>query len=467
MLVGRAGQRRSLSPKAATLKEFVVALLEVGDGWPKQNYVAQVSLMEWRHHSYETTAKGLRDAAMKGPLGTSIIDKLVSQTGNPLAVRDWQSERGHVGSAPTKHLVTVEAWSLDRIREELIRQEIARWWPEQAMRIIAFATARDSLVLDLDYEKACRMGRSRLGKQIRDLGTSQFLERTLPATSKARPVSVRPLKESALVKPNQRFDKWLSEGAPWIRAAKLHGSEYREALKDLFEAGRTWPNARRFKMPTPPNPEWLDEILARAEDLAPLLRFEPEWPMSFGDKRYQVSISVVDQTLVAWVEVGRAKTLLSVDLETLSFKGKEGKKDSELAVGLAVSWYLDSCICLRKRGHRHFKASTIGSKARSSVSRPGITYVPTPRFLSDVTATKHGTRNPPRAHRVKGHVRELSETHSPSDKARNNAPSYIQRHLRHNETFVRSHSRGKGGRSRVMSIYLSKFSTLADALGSL
>lgn len=466
MRVDRAGQMRTLSPKAATLKMFVDSLLDVCNGWPKQTYGGPVSLMEWRHQSYVTTASGLRDADVKSPLGTSNIDRLVSQTGNPIAVRDWQIERGHVGNGHRWNFVTVEAWSLDRIRGELIRQEIARWWPEQAMRIIAFATARESIVVDLDYEKACRMGRSRLDKQIRELGTSQFLERTPAGTSKVLPVSVRNVKEPTLVQPDRHFEKWLSDGAPWIRAAKLNSSDYRVALKSFFDAGRRWPNDRRFRMPAPPNPEWLDEILARAEDLESLLRFEPEWPITFDDKRHLISISVVDQTLVAWVEVGRAKTLVSVDLETLSSESKEGKKNSEFAVGLAVSWYLDSCICLRRRRHRHFRMTTTGMRTRSSISRLGITYAPTPRFLSDVTATKHGTRNPPRAHRVKGHVRELSETYSPSNKARKNAPSYIQRHLRRNETFVRSHSRGKGGKSRAMTVYLSKFSSLADALGS-
>jgi hypothetical protein len=451
------GRIRPLSPEAESLKSFVEAVLEIGSWKVSKSQGPTISLMEWRHHSFETTLKGLTDG--------NLVEKYVVQSGHPLAVREWLGDATVETSRVYKPNMAMETWPLDRIRDELIGQEIVRWWPQQAMRIIAFVLERDAVVESVDYELLSSMNRRQLNKQVFELGFSQLLEAPKRLPPKRRAGTLLAESRRSRVNPEKKFESWLDVGAPWIRAAGLKGSEYRHFLRRLFDAGNRWPSPRDGTMPTPKSREWLQEILARAVDLAPMLRLEPAWPVSFDDQQHRMTISVVGNSLVAWVEIGRARTLLAVDLETLEFRCRGDKRRAEVAAGLAIGWYLDSCVCLRSSRHPHFKTPSGKAGGKHRTSRPGLTYLPTPRFLGDVESARSGLRNPPRAHDVKGHVRELSPVRSPSKTARSNAPSYIQRNLRHNETFVRSHSRGKGGKSRTMKVYLSKYSTLADIIG--
>lgn len=464
-----------LTPRAEQIKEFVEALLELNSWRVSKSRKPTISLMEWRHHSIATTRSVLGHQgdyphdrwAARRLLEEEGFGLYFVQTGNPIAIREWLAERELKHHWPFKSDFALECWSLEQIRDELTRQEVVRWWPEQAMRIIAFVTLRDNIVSDLDYERLSSLNRAQLGRQVRELGRSRELQ--LAHTSqKSRKVARReasPRHESGEI--DVKFEKWLKAGKPWIRGARLEDPAFSSFLLGLYGAGIRWPTAKGANTPRPRDPHWLDELLARAEDLAPLLRFEPAWPTTFQDGKSRVTITVVDTTLVGWVEIGRFKTLVAVDIESWEVASRSARGEDDVAAGLVIGWYLDSCICLRKRSHPHFK---LGSHPRGSTGRPVAShaiYLPTPQFRSDVRSVSRGTREAPRAHRVRGHVRELSSLRNPSVKARNNAPWYIRRHLKHHETFVQSHSRGKGGKSREMAVYLSKYSTLADALGSL
>lgn len=467
----------SLSPEAQQIKEFVEALLDLNSWRVTKSDRITVDFLLWRHHSYVTTLSVLGGLEAKEGRGQTwnlssiarsdgVRDCLVS-TGNPVAIRKWLSDGGLQDRWPFKTVSSLESWPIKRISAELLKQGLSHVWPKQAMRVIAFALLRDHVVREVDFERLCKMNSAQLRKQARLLGNTVELEAAKPERTNRRPkpqaTSIR--RETQPV--DRKFERWLSAGKPWIRGAQVEGAEFSAFLGGLHEAGRRWPTANGPRASKPRDPDWLDEILARAEDAAPLLRFAPAWPTTFSDKKHLITIAVVDKTLVGWVEIGHSKTLVSIDIETWEPKSRSAPKQVDVAVGLAIGWYLDSCICLRKRSHPHFKFERGRSGPPGIARRSNEIVLPTPRFRTDIESVRGGSRQPPLAHRVRGHVRELSDLRSPSKSARSNAPYYIRRHLKPNETFVQSHSRGKGGKSRAIAVYLSKYSTLADALGSL
>ncbi len=471
-------QDASLSPEAQQIKEFVEALLGLNAWGSRKSDGTPLDFLLWRHHSYVSTFSVLGElAARKGPNWTTWnlseiaqsdgIRECLVRTGNPIAIRAWLSNIGLQDRWPFKKVSSLENWPLEQIRAELLRQELAHVWPKQAMRVIAFTLLRDNVVQEVDFNRLCTMKSPQLRKQATLLGKSVELEAAKPGPTTRRPKTRATASSRPTVQIDRKFEQWLAAGKPWIRAAKVEGAEFSTFLTGLYDAGRRWPTAKGPRAPRLRDPDWLDELLARAEDLGPLLRFEPAWPTTFADDNCRVTNTVVGTTLIGWVEIGHYRTLVTVDLDSWEVTSRNVSGENDVAAGLAISWYLDSCICLRKRGHPHFK---LGNSSRSSSRRSNAShaiYVPTPSFRSDVKSVSRGTREAPRAHRVRGHVRELSSSRSPSVKARNNAPWYIRRHLKHHETFVQSHSRGKEGKSREMAVYLSKYSTLADALGSL
>lgn len=466
----------SLSPEAQQTMAFVEALLDLNVWRGTQSDGAPLDFLLWRHHSYATTLSVLGGLEAKEAriqtrnlswmFRSDGIRECLVKTGNPSAIRKWLLEKGLQNRWPYKEFNSLENWTLERISTELLKQQLVSVWPRQAMRIIAFALLRDNVVNEVDFERLCKMNGAELRKQATLLGGSVDLEAVKPAPTNRRPEPRASSSRRTTESEDRKFEQWLAAGKPWIRGANVGGAEFRSLLADLYEADRRWPTARGPKTSKPRDPDWLDEILARAADLGPLLRFEPAWPTTFLDHRNRVTISVVDTTLVGWVEIGRCKSLVAVDIDSWEVTARGDPGDYELAAGLTIGWYLDSCICLRKKGHPHFRPEKVSRRSARSASERDTVYLPTPKFRSDVTSSSDGSREAPRAHRVRGHVRELSSSRSPSNAARDNAPWYVRRHLKRHETFVRSHSRGKEHRSRQMAVYLSKYSTLADALGS-
>ena len=464
--MGSKRREQFLSPEAEKLRDFVEALLEFGTWTGIRSIKPSVSLMEWRHHSYATTLAGL-EAYDRDWAARVAAEHYVVQSGNPVAVRDWFSSSEAKRNRRFNWSDSVEIWTLDLIRDEIIRQEIVRWWPDQAMRLIAFVLLRDNIVDEIDFQRLSNLNRAQLGKHVRELGRSPTLEVAKPSQTSSRATSREVPSRRATESVDREFERWLKLGKSWIVGANVQDDSYRSFLAGLHEAGARWPTTSDPKPQKPPDPDWLDEILARAEDAAPLLRFAPAWPTTFSDTKHRITIAVVDQTLVGWVEIGRSKTLLSVDLDTWEPKSRSSQKHLDVAVGLVIGWYLDSCICLRRRSHPHFRFEGIRGGRSGVARRDNEIVLPTPQFRTDIESVRRGSRQTPRAHRVRGHVRELSDLRNPSKAARSNAPYYIRRHLKPNETFVQSHSRGKGGKSRTIAVYLSQYSTLADALGSL
>lgn len=445
-----------------------------------------LSWRSWSKSSTELTLRNYQALTRKTPyltdthrLGYSqgMFGELLSQRGHPIPVLKYIRAAGTESSASAGSVAHWRDWLICEVAlkaSHKITEEHLRW-------LLAYVEARDSEDGEADYRRLAALSKTAL---LADAAALVARPTSVTSTDGARESwysSGRAWTKVVLREPKRRgsgiggvtqriksspeFAAWLKAGREWLTPTRLNNDEFLPFLTHLYETGTTWPKkSQKFKKSV--DDDWYDEILARADEVEKLLRFEPPWPTTYTDGNHRITIAVVGKTLAGWVEVGKSKTLISVDTETYQVRHHKHDVDYESAAGLVIGWYLDSCICLRNERHPHFRTERRRPVMSKRAVDSYVVYVPTPRFNTDAKSLSTGRREPPRAHRVRGHVRELSEG-VPSTSARNNAPAYIRRHLRVTETFVKSHSRGEGGKARVMTVYLSKYSTLADALGGL
>jgi hypothetical protein len=96
----------------------------------------------------------------------------------------------------------------------------------------------------------------------------------------------------------------------------------------------------------------------------------------------------------------------------------------------------------------------------------GNTWKVSSGFYDDIKNIFTGKYSqPPIAHRVRGHIRTLTER-EPTDESRDNAPSYIRRHMSPSDTWVRGYNKGDENSSKQLATRLTKFSSLADFLAT-
>lgn len=262
---------------------------------------------------------------------------------------------------------------------------------------------------------------------------------------------------------------WYDEGWNWILGAKAHKAGCEPFLRFLFDQGVKWPPLKSKRISNSTEDEWLNEILARAENLSSMLNLEPDWPSTFQLKSFIVSIFEVDDILYGWYENKSVRVLLAINLRNFQVFSFANGYEMDLATGVILSWFLDCCTCLRDSKHPHFELD-IDAKRRKSKRRrwDGKTYRGTAQYALIKESTEKGFYRLPHAFRVKGHIRQLPKGHTPSDEARMNAPAYIRRNLESNETFVQGHSRsGYESRLEDLKKHLKVNSNLADAVGRL
>jgi hypothetical protein len=273
------------------------------------------------------------------------------------------------------------------------------------------------------------------------------------------------LDRRANVAPDRSFESWCADGSTWLSAAHLQIQRDRAFLEPIHMSGSRWIDERSNALGTRQPTGWLDEVLARADTLTDSIKKVPEWPVEFSDGRLTLVLDASRDWARAWVASGT--TGLTVAFRTTDFELRYRKDpNAEVAVGLAIAWFLDCTVSLRGTAeHPHFNAPS-GAIARTGSTRAGRRYVPTRTFQSDRRAAANGTLRTPRGHRVSGHVRKLSGG-VPSEAARSNAPPYVRRALKANETFVRGHQRGREEHAAALRLYLSAHSSLADALATL
>jgi hypothetical protein len=219
------------------------------------------------------------------------------------------------------------------------------------------------------------------------------------------------------------------------------------------------------------SPIWLQEIQDRANYLQPHLRKVLGTKHSFEYRDYlSISVEMNDELITGTLEHRGSST--EVIFSATNFEPLSSVKTpiKRLTLGLAISWFIDCTIVLKKKesSGQIFRTKTADSTLKE---RNGVKYVPTPSFLAAESFVKSGERVERVInfiYSVKGHIRDLADGHSPSEEARKRAPGFIRSRLKANQTYVRPHDRGaEESAINEYQIRLSKYSATANALGEL
>jgi hypothetical protein len=215
--------------------------------------------------------------------------------------------------------------------------------------------------------------------------------------------------------------------------------------------------------------EWVEEIQAKAVLLGIKLRKVPNSPIQFyfSDIDIRIEITISNNQVVGTLT--SKDTAVTVKFNPLNFEARPQIRTSmqRLAYGLALSLLIDSTIVLAKSSANQTRLFTIQQSQGSNSVKTGIRYLPTLSFRSGLNEVRKGSGAPSALHQVNGHIRTLSDGFQPSEDARNNAPEFIRRRLKPNETYVIPHMRGSGEAVREYEKRLSKYSALAHAIAHL
>lgn len=220
----------------------------------------------------------------------------------------------------------------------------------------------------------------------------------------------------------------------------------------LHELNRTGDSLRNVGEPAVAaccaSQEWLQEVLARAENLERSLRFEPIAPSTLRTNDLKIIIATDSKYVHGWVSHKGRGLPVSVRIEDWECLGDERDEFAPFAFGMSILWFLDCALRVSGVGSRHFEAGQDRTWRGNS------------NFEQDVRRR----REIPEAHRVTGHVRRLSDGREPSYEAVSRAPAYIRRALKPNETFVREHSRHGEVQSGRLLEHPKNQSNVADGL---
>lgn len=254
---------------------------------------------------------------------------------------------------------------------------------------------------------------------------------------------------------------WRADAAPWVLAAA--NPDDGTALVRVLDAARALglsfvePGRSPFSF-EPPN-DWYAEVRNRAASSVHLLQREPKWPTWFSDPAtgVQVLLAADDEYGVAWVGTGKRGLLVSFGVD--DFDGYAlGEPGVELALGVAISWYIDCTVKISAKGGGG-RQQLFGR----STSTTHVKYVPTVAYKNQYQQVRGGHHRPPRAHMVAAFIRHLtSGTPNPDHVAE--APRKLARRMGPNDTWVRAHARGSGT-AQELEVRLSRYSALGDALG--
>jgi len=237
-------------------------------------------------------------------------------------------------------------------------------------------------------------------------------------------------------------------------------------LKELHAAGAQWADPASYVFPEfIAGEEELDEALAFAENLSGSLRKQPDMPIHLDAADLRIAMTIENDHLRAWVGRETTGLAVSVNLKTWDVQYLADDPDAIFAVGAVLHWFLDC-----SGGIEHHPKFTRGLPTNEETVVPwradNNTWSTNSSFDDDVEAVVSGRRKrPPKAHRVKGHIRTLSE-YIPTEEARLRAPAYVRRNMGPNDTWVAGYSKGGEAALRSLITRLATFSSLADYLAT-
>lgn len=261
------------------------------------------------------------------------------------------------------------------------------------------------------------------------------------------------------------FATFVDAGRFWLESARWETS-HMGLLAQLFSDGTQWADPSYVLFTDyDVSEDDLDDTLARAVAIAREIQFVPEMPVMLITENIEVRLDLEGRFLRAWVGERGVGVAVTIDVSNWDLHYASSDRDAMFAAGVAINWFLDCSIAIA----RHPKFKRLNSRDVRGFARAGEIangWTTESQFDADIEQIVSGQiQAPPKAHRVRGHIRKLGDG-LPSDEARDNAPPYIRRHMATNETWVRGHSRGGDVMGQHLLTRLQTFSSLADFLAT-
>jgi superkiller protein 3 len=262
------------------------------------------------------------------------------------------------------------------------------------------------------------------------------------------------------------FSEFLTSGSTWLDGAGWENRQLSPLLKSLHQQNAKWADPTKVLFPEYDIEEDdLAETLARAESLQQHLHLETEMPVYLRTDWVSVAMTIENEWIRAWVGIGLDGCAVSLNPNTWDLQFLNGDRDALFAAAVVVNWYIDCSIMLT--AHPKFLKDSADNRDEIRpwhLSDNG--WSATSLFTDDVDDIREGRQSaPPRAHRVRGHKRSLTQR-EPSDDARAKAPAHIRAFMGPNDTWVQAHARGGQTETQNLLTRLHKHSSLADFLAT-
>ena len=263
----------------------------------------------------------------------------------------------------------------------------------------------------------------------------------------------------------ETYDEWFEAGSFWhTDIPKDFFSGTLEFLLSIYIYAN-WSDQSSYLFNYSLDDEGLEESLARVESLSSHIHLQTTWPIYLETPDISIAMTLNQNYLLAWVGVGLEGLLVGVNIKTWDLYHADDP-DARFAVGAVLNWFLDVSLSISL--HKEFFYTPKSLHEIERPWEPGVfpTWSTTNVFHEDVENIRGSVdRKPPQAHRVRGHIRTLTER-EPTDEARENAPAYIRRNMSPSDTFVRSYTKsGDVGTDKLL-VHLNTKSSLADFLGT-
>lgn len=263
------------------------------------------------------------------------------------------------------------------------------------------------------------------------------------------------------------YEEWFKAGSFWhTDIPKDFFSGTPEFLEVLYQNGASWQDESVLLF----SDYWLEdesleESLARVESLSSHIHLQPIWPVYLETPNISIAMTLNQNYLLAWVGIGLEGLLVGVNIKTWDVYHADDI-DARFATGAVLNWFLDCSLNISSHEMFNRMPNIWRDIERPWESKYLTTWSTTAVFHDDIeNMRRHVDHRPPIAHRVRGHIRTLSER-QPTDEARENAPAYIRRNMGPTDTFVRSYTKsGEIGTAKLLN-HLKTKSSLADFLGT-
>ena len=215
--------------------------------------------------------------------------------------------------------------------------------------------------------------------------------------------------------------------------------------------------------------EWLEEVIARAVTTRPSHRKVAHWPsvLELDEDGISIEIFFLDGLIHGTVVRDRKSQYCAFDPSNFEPKNYPETDQGRMVLGLCICWFIDCSIVIPGSSRNSHSRPYSGVGVKPTLRSARYRYVPTMTFKNRREISISDSDRLMVRHKVSGHRRTLGYGRKGSSEARGNAPTYMRREMKSNETFVRPHFRGTEKEREELITRLSRYSATAEALAEL